>query len=234
MSTGYTEGKHDDPAPGQDRLVRVGTKFQATAPAVADGDNVYLLVDAAGRLLIAGAVASDAVEAGNPIMVGGSVDDTSPAAAAEGDARRFRSTPEGNQIVELYKDNSALLPISAMPGASEVKQQWLDGTDNSAARETVITPTAGKKVRIISIDARLAPGTTLDQVHFYFGTGATITTTPTKAIGIGVVDDTIAVYRAQWPDGGGPIGAVDDVVSMKKETAVAGEGLQTVITYREE
>ena len=35
---GYTEGKHDDPADTQDRLVRIGAKYQATAPAVADGD----------------------------------------------------------------------------------------------------------------------------------------------------------------------------------------------------
>lgn len=113
--SGYTDGKHDDPADTQDRLVRVGTKYQATAPAVADGDNVYLLVDAAGRILITGPVASDAVAAGNPVPVGGDVDDTSPAAAAEGDRRVFRSTPEGNQIVELYKDNNALSPPCREP-----------------------------------------------------------------------------------------------------------------------
>ena len=106
----YSEGKHDDPADTQDRLVKIGTKYNATAPAVADGDNVYLLVDSAGRLLVAGAVASDAPAAGNPVQTAGVVDDTSPAAAAEADARAFRSTPEGNQIVELYKGQQLPLP----------------------------------------------------------------------------------------------------------------------------
>lgn len=49
----YTDGSHDSPADTRDRLLRVGSKYQASAPAVADGDNVYLLVDAAGRLKLA-------------------------------------------------------------------------------------------------------------------------------------------------------------------------------------
>ena len=49
----YTEGPHDSPADIRDRLVRVGSKYQATAPTVADGDNAYLLLDAAGRLKLA-------------------------------------------------------------------------------------------------------------------------------------------------------------------------------------
>ena len=95
--SGYPEGKHDDPADTQDRLVRVGAKYQATAPSLTDGDNGYILIDAAGRVLITGPVASDAVAAGHPIPVGGDVDDTSPAAAAEGDRRVFRATPEATR-----------------------------------------------------------------------------------------------------------------------------------------
>lgn len=48
----YEVGVHDDPVDVNDRLIRVGTKYQATPPGVADGDNVYLLVDAAGRLIV--------------------------------------------------------------------------------------------------------------------------------------------------------------------------------------
>lgn len=49
----YTEGPHDSPADTRDRLVRVGSKYQATQTNVGDGDNVYLLLDAAGRLKLA-------------------------------------------------------------------------------------------------------------------------------------------------------------------------------------
>lgn len=48
----YTEGAHDSPVDVNDRLVRIGSKYQATAPSVADGDNAYLLLDAAGRPIV--------------------------------------------------------------------------------------------------------------------------------------------------------------------------------------
>ena len=146
----YAEEKHDDPADTKDRLVKIGTKYQATAPTVADGDNLYLLVDSAGRPIIVGPAASDAPAVGNPVPIGGVVDDTSPAAAAEADARSFRATPEGNQIVALYKDNNALSPIGAMPGASDIKSGYKDIGATSATRVTLATPTSGKKARIIA------------------------------------------------------------------------------------
>ena len=64
----YTEGVHDSPADTKDRLVRIGAKYQATPPSVADGDNAYLLVDSAGRLLNANVLfngASSDLERGN-------------------------------------------------------------------------------------------------------------------------------------------------------------------------
>lgn len=127
---GYSEGRHDDPADTQDRLVKVGSKYQATAPAVADGDNVYLLVDAAGRPLVVGAVASDEPAAGNPVQIGGVVDDTSPAAAAEGDARSFRATSEGNQIVELYIDNTSSAAPTGPPPSGHTTL-WLGQSTRS-------------------------------------------------------------------------------------------------------
>ena len=229
----YTEGKLDDPVDTQDRLARVGAKYQATAPAVADGDNVYFLVDAAGRPLIAGAVASDAPAAGNPVQMGGVVDDTSPAAAAEADARAFRATPEGNQIVELYKDNNALSPIAAMPGASEVKRAYKGSVSDSTTRVTIFTPTSGKKIRIISIDiSTLTPTAAL--VEIYLGTAASAGTDDTKHITQPYLDlDLDGHAFRSWPDGGGPIGAVDEVLSLRTDTNVT-TSVRVQITYREE
>ncbi len=48
---GYADGPHDSPADTKDRLTRVGSKYRATPTGVADGDNVYLLVDSGGRLI---------------------------------------------------------------------------------------------------------------------------------------------------------------------------------------
>lgn len=181
---------------------------------------------------IEGQAASDGPERGNPVMIGGSVDDTSPASAAEGDARRFRSTPEGNQIVELYKDNNALSPIAAMPGASEVIQDFTSGTANSTARDTVATPTSGKKIRIISVNVRVNGA--VDSFEVYFGTGTNITSNTAKAITQGRVAAANEERSVTWPDGAGPVGAVDEVLSIRKTAAVAGENLEIIAVYREE
>ena len=57
---------------------------------------------------VEGTVASDGVLAGNPVRIGGAVDDTSPTAAGEGDVRDFRSSPEGNLLVESYFGNGSV------------------------------------------------------------------------------------------------------------------------------
>ena len=105
---GYTEGKHNDPADTQDRLVRIGSKYQASAPAVADGDNVYLLVDAAGRPLIVGAAAHDAAAVGNPLRVGGVYRTTLPGVAAA-DMVDILMSAEGRPRVEEYLIQQARL-----------------------------------------------------------------------------------------------------------------------------
>ena len=233
------------------------------------------------RVVVVGPVASDEpLPLGSPpVLLGGEVDDTSPASAAEGDARRYRSTPEGNQIVELYRDNiSALflddaawtvatnpvLPIAALAdetspdsvdegdvgviamtlarelivtmkkrGAGATTQLFFGGTVNTAARETMLTPTAGKAIRVISIQPWLN-GVAVDSVSAYFSTGADIGTNVGKAVFRGFIDDTHGQDGMIWPDGAGPLGAVDDVFSVKKGTAVASESATWILEYREE
>ena len=231
MATGYTEGKHNDPASTDDRLVRVGTKYQASAPTVSDGDNAYLLIDSAGRTIVTGPVASDGVSTGSPLPIGGDVDDTSPASAGEGDRRTFRSTPEGNQIVELYINNNSLQPISAMPGASEIKTIRTRAA-SSTTRSTVLTPTSGKAIRIISIKVNYDHTTGL-LIEVYFGTSANIGTNAGKEISESVYDmDNYHTHYASWPDGGGPLGAVDDVLSLRATVAAGNTGI--IVHYREE
>ena len=171
---GYTEGSHDSPADTRDRLERIGSKYQASAPAVADGDNVYLLVDAAGRLIV--------------------------------DSR------------------------AADPAASEVKTVRATN-NNSTTRATALTPTSGKKVRVISVLIAFE-GSTSNGLEVYFATGANIGTTGGKEIGEAHQAAIGPVFYA-WPDGAGPVGAADDVVSIRGTAAVL-EDVNLILTYREE
>jgi len=69
----------------------------------------------------------------------------------------------------------------------------------------------------------------------YFGTGANIGSDATKIIAeqyldVGANEANTAVV---FPDGAGPVGAVDDVVSIRTSTDIGANGIVNII-YREE
>lgn len=130
---GYTEGAHDSPADTANRLLRIGSKYQATAPTVADGDNAYLLVDAAGRPLISGAAAHDAPAAGNPVRVAGVYRTAIPAVTA-------------GDIADLLVDAAGRLKLAFTPATFKM----VDAVAIVAGTPAVVwTPAAGKKVRLL-------------------------------------------------------------------------------------
>ncbi len=231
--SGYPEGKHDEPVDSLDRLVRIGTRYQADPAEVADGDNIYLLVDSVGRVLISGAAPSNTKAVGNPVQIGGTVDELFPRSGTEGDVRAFRATTKGNQIVELYVDNTPLLPLAAMPGASEVKSATASIGATSVNRGTLATPTADGRIRVISLEV-LSYGLVTDPagVYFWFGTGAKFTTAAGKAIASPSPGVKGSVFLV-WPDGAGPLGAVNEVVSWNTQVETE-TGLRATLHYREE
>ena len=129
----YTEGAHDSPADTRDRLVRIGSKYQASAPTVADGDNAYLLLDSAGRLLIVGGAAHDAAAVGSPVRIGGVYRTAIPAVAA-------------GDIVDLLLDAAGRLKLAFTPDTFKI----IDAVAITAGTPaTVWTPAGGKKVRLL-------------------------------------------------------------------------------------
>lgn len=127
-----------------------------------------------------------------------------------------------------------LISVSAAtPGASEVKTVLQDTTPSNTTRLTAATPTSGKRIRVISIEGSWR-STSEMRLEFYFGTGASIVSDETKAIADIVLDrDTNVYYYDSWPDGGGPVGAVDDVLSVRNGVSVA-ENARALVHYREE
>lgn len=71
----------------------------AAAVTSTDGDWTAFSADSAGRLLVTGQVAHDAVDAGNPLKVGGQARTTNPAAVADGDRVNAMFDKLGRQVV---------------------------------------------------------------------------------------------------------------------------------------
>ena len=119
------------------------------------------------------------------------------------------------------------------PGASEVKALRHLGSGTTTTRATMITPTSGKKIRIVSVQM-MNTNADSTEVEVYFGTGTNITTNAGKEISAPRLDGIdMPSYGLSWPDGGGPVGVVDEVVSVRTGTAV-GASMAVTTHYREE
>ena len=104
---------------------------------------------------------------------------------------------------------------------------------SSTTRATLITPSSGKRVRIISVQTRWG-ATALARLETYFGSGANITTTNANAIFDPLLDlDSQPTASQTWPDGAGSVGAVDAVVSVRVSVSNV-EDAGWIVVYREE
>ena len=118
-------------------------------------------------------------------------------------------------------------------GASEVKGVTLLTVDPSTTRVTAITPTTGKKIRIVAVIVSSLSAQD-SNMEVYFHTGANAFTNPGKIVFWGGLDVDIQIsHSLAWPDGGGPVGAVDEVLSVRTGSNITSAGI-FVIHYREE
>ncbi len=94
----------------------------------------------------------------------------------------------------------------------EVKRVFIE-TGTTTARETLLTPSKGTRIRLIRVRAVQAGADVKTRYELYFGTSANMVTTPEKAIDMLLIpadgeDSTSTFLRSQ-----GPRGLRDEVLS---------------------
>ena len=109
-------------------------------------------------------------------------------------------------------------------------------TDTDTTRTTLITPSAGKRIRVhqIKVVQLTADGT--HESEFYFGTADNIAAAGEKAIDLVRVTDTSQATTRTWDDAlspKGPLGARDEVLSHRWIVA-ATNAHKVVVQYSEE
>ena len=114
-----------------------------------------------------------------------------------------------------------------------IKTFFKNTASDSTSRATLVTPTSGKKIRVISIQcANSSAATAIFEV--YFDTGTTIASDATKAIFVTMLLTGTQLHDGMvWSPGSGPLGDVNDVVSIRTSADVGTSGW-FVIVYREE
>jgi len=123
-------------------------------------------------------------------------------------------------------------------GASEVKSNSVQ-INSSTTRTTMATPASGKRIRVVAVfvgfEAVSSMGT-----EIFFGTGTNIDTNVTNAVAHWrMVSSGTAGgawnehWQAVFPDGGGPIGDADEILSVRAHQS-HGNVVRWVVHYREE
>ena len=151
----------------------------------------------------------------------------------------FGLAPDGlwDRIRTLGNTAGAGLGVLAaapwIPGASDVLTTRAVSAADSSVVATVITPTTGTKIRLISLSLKNISATAVS-IEVYFGTGANIGSDIANAVTDVVLDltDQPSIFLS-WPDGGGPVGIVDEVLSFRT-TADVTTSIVCVPVYREE
>lgn len=108
----------------------------------------------------------------------------------------------------------------AVPGATAVAAVR-ELIQSSTTRQTARTPAAGRRIRVLSVSISWG-STTAVTMECYFGTGANIGTDETKAITQKIMDlDNQPDVTFVWPDGAGPVGVADEVLSVRNNVSNA-------------
>lgn len=104
----------------------------------------------------------------------------------------------------------------------------------TTTRSTLLTPTSGKRVRLIRVTVRQETAEAAQLVEIYFGTGTNAATTASKVIQILNVPNGGEVSTRTFDKlGDGPVGLVNEVVSYRWRAAPANAHL-ILIEYLEE
>ena len=116
---------------------------------------------------------------------------------------------------------------------SDTKFRFVSLGSGSTARVTALTPATGKRLRIVRVNVYQIAADGLHFLEVYFGTGATIGTVASKAIDYVRIPDLSQGQTRTWGRGAGPIGAKNEVLSVRFSVAPT-TGHKMIVEYTEE
>ena len=124
------------------------------------------------------------------------------------------------------------VPTRRIINLGETKTLYVATSGTSTTRATAITPTSGKKIRIMQISMTSISATAAN-FEVYFDTGANITSTPVNAIALANLDTDVRPSEQFYFGNNGPLGAVDKVVSIRTSVDITTNGLFVFVYFEE-
>ena len=116
---------------------------------------------------------------------------------------------------------------------SDTKFRFFSDPSGTTARQTLLTPGTGKRIRLIRIAIHQVAADGLHFAETYFGTGTTIATNPEKAIDYVRVPDQSEGTSRTWGRGAGPVAKKNEVLSIRW-TVSPSTSHKVIVEYTEE
>ena len=116
---------------------------------------------------------------------------------------------------------------------SDTKFKFFSDPGGSTARQTLLTPNTGKRIRLIRVAVHQIASDGLHFAEVYFGTGTNIATNVEKAIDYVRVADLSEGTSRTWGRGAGPVGTKNEVLSIRWTVSPATSH-KIIVEYTEE
>ncbi len=116
---------------------------------------------------------------------------------------------------------------------SDTKFLFFNDPSATTTRQTLLTPNTGKRIRLIRVSVHQIASDGLHFAEIYFGTGTNIATNADKAIDYVRVADLSEGATRSWGRGAGPVGAKNEVLSIRW-TVFPDTSHKVIVEYTEE
>ena len=116
---------------------------------------------------------------------------------------------------------------------SDTKFKFFGDPSGTTDRQTIVTPSTGKRIRLVRVGISQIAADGLHFAECYFGTGTLISTNVNKAIDYIRVPDQSEGETRTWGRGTGPAGAKNEVLSLRW-TVSPSTSHKVIVEYTEE
>ena len=116
---------------------------------------------------------------------------------------------------------------------SDTKFLFFSDPGGTTTRQTLLTPSTGRRLRLIRVAVHQIASDGLHFAEIYFGAGALISTNVDKAIDYVRVADLSEGGTRSWGRGAGPVGAKNEVLSLRW-TVTPATSHKVIVEYTEE
>lgn len=98
---------------------------------------------------------------------------------------------------------------------SDTQFKALNAGNPGNTRETLVTPRKRFRLRLVRLQVIQGAADGRRTAEVYFGSGANLFTTPSKAVDFLIILDQSQASTRSWERGTGPVGLVDEVLSIR-------------------